>query len=215
MKNALLISGGWGGHQPKECAALFAPKLAERGFKVEIVETLDVLNDAARLASYSLIVPIWTMGTMTRPQEDNLTNAVLGGVGIAGFHGGMGDAFNGSNLYQWMVGGQFVSHPDGHKDYTINLVKPQDPILAGLSDFKVHTEQYYMLVDPRNEVLATSTFNSTEAPWVNGVVMPVVWKKMHGKGRVFYSALGHDANEFTAIPAQLEITLRGMAWASR
>ncbi len=194
---------------------MFAEKLTKRGFEVEVSETLDVLDDGARLARFSLIVPMWTMGTMSRLQEDNLTHAVLAGTGLAGFHGGMGDAFNGRNLYQWMAGGQFVSHPDGIKKYTVNLAKRDDPILAGLADFEVDTEQYYMLVDPRNEVLATSTFISTEAPWVNGVVMPVVWKKMHGKGRVFYSALGHECAEFTAVPQQLEITLRGMAWAAR
>jgi uncharacterized protein len=72
-----------------------------------------------------------------------------------------------------------------------------------------------MLVDPRNEVLATSTHHSVSAPWINGVVMPVIWKKKHGEGRVFYSSLGHVCSDFATVPAQLKLTLRGMEWAAR
>lgn len=215
MKSALIFFGGWEGHEPRQCAELFATELAARGFAVETADRLDVLDDAARLASLSLIVPIWTMDTLTPAREQNLTAAVLGGTGLAGFHGGMGDAFRGSIGYQWMVGGQFVSHPDNIKEYTVNIVRPDDPIVAGIGDFKVRTEQYYMLVDPRNETLATTTHHSTSAPWTNGVVMPCVWKKQHGAGRVFYSALGHQRAEFAAVPEQLEFTLRGMVWAAR
>lgn len=215
MKKALIFQGGWEGHDPEACATLFAAKLAERGFSVEVSDTLDCLNAASRLAKFSLIVPIWTMGAPTKEQEKNLVAAVRGGAGLAGFHGGMGDAFRGAIDYQWMVGGQFVAHPDDMKEYIVRVVRRDDPIVRGLGDFKVKTEQYYMLVDPLNEVLATTTFQSESAPWVNGVVMPVVWKKMHGAGRVFYNSLGHVAKDFSDVPEQLELTLRGMVWAAR
>jgi type 1 glutamine amidotransferase len=215
MKNALIVWGGWDGHEPKQCAEFFAPKLKERGFNVEVSDTLDVFLDPAKLAKLSLIVPIWTCGTMTPEQSKGVVDAVLGGVGIAGFHGGMCDAFRGNTDWQWMTGGQFVAHPDNIKDYTINIVNKTDPITAGISDFKVRSEQYYMLTDPRNEVLATSTHQSVSAPWTNGVAMPFVWKKVHGKGRVFFSASGHVCSEFTSFPSQLELTLRGMVWAAR
>ena len=215
MKKALIVQGGWDGHQPKECAELFAAKLTERGFAVEVSATLDAFNDAAKLAPLSLIVPIWTCCTLTADQSKNVVDAVLAGVGIAGFHGGMCDAFRSNIDWQWMTGGQFVAHPDGLKDYTINIVNRTDPITAGIADFKVRSEQYYMLVDPRNEVLATTTHQSVSAQWTNGVAMPFVWKKVHGKGRVFYSASGHVCSEFTSFPSQLEITLRGMVWAAR
>ena len=127
----------------------------------------------------------------------------------------MCDAFRSNIDWQWMTGGQFVAHPDGLKDYTINIVNRTDPITAGIADFKVRSEQYYMLVDPRNEVLATTTHQSVSAQWTNGVAMPFVWKKMHGQGRVFYAAMGHQCGEFTTYPEQLEITLRGMCWAAR
>ncbi len=214
-KKVLILQGGWVGHQPVECGELFATKLSERGFTVDVTDTLTTLDDAARLQTYALIVPIWTMGTMTGPQEQNLVKAVLGGAGIAGFHGGMCDAFRGLPTYQWMTGGQFVCHPDGVKDYTIRIVNRDDPITRGIPDFKVRSEQYYMLVDPRNEVLAVTTHQSVEAPWTNGVDMPFIWKKVHGAGRVFYSACGHQRSEFDDYPEQLEIILRGMDWAAR
>lgn len=215
MKTALIFFGGWDGHEPRPCAELFATQLSSRGFKVELADSLLPLNDPAQLASYALIVPLWTMGTLAAEPEQNLVNAVLGGVGVAGFHGGMGDAFRGSINYQWMVGGQFVAHPDNMKDYDVHVVNRSDPIMAGIDDFRVHTEQYYMLVDPRNEVLATTTHHSTTATWTDDVVMPCVWKKRHGEGRVFYSALGHSRAEFERVPQQLELTLRGMVWAAR
>jgi len=215
MRHVLIVQGGWDGHEPKQCADFFGAILTARGFKVEISATLDAFNDGDYLRRQSLIIPMWTMGTLNGDQETNLTGAVHSGTGLAGFHGGMGDAFRGSTPYQWMVGGQFVAHPDNFKDYVVNIVRPNDDITHGIADFKVHSEQYYMLVDPHNEVLATTIHHSTSAPWVNGAVMPVVWKKMHGAGRVFYSSLGHVRSEFDAIPALLELTVRGMEWAAR
>lgn len=214
-RKVLIFQGGWDGHQPVECAELFAGKLGERGFVVEAADRLAVLDDAERLKTFDLIVPLWTMGTISPQQEQNLVETVIGGVGVAGFHGGMGDAFRGAINYQWMTGGQFLCHPDGIKDYTIRIVNHDDPITRGIPDFKVRSEQYYMLVDPRNEVLAVTTHQSVSAPWTNGVEMPFVWKKVHGAGRVFYSACGHQCHEFTDYPEQLEITLRGMEWAAR
>lgn len=216
MKTALIVWGGWEGHEPKACADLFAAHLTNRGFSVQVLDSLGVFDDAARTAAFSLIVPIWTMGTLSEQQEKNLVGAVQAGTGIAGFHGGMGDAFRGRINYQWMVGGQFVAHPDNIKEYAVSIVNRADPITAGIPDFKVRSEQYYMLVDPRNEVLATTTMTpSPTAPWTDGVVMPCVWKKIHGQGRVFFSALGHQRAEFETVPEQLEITLRGMSWAAR
>lgn len=214
-KKALIVQGGWDGHQPAQCAELFAGKLTEKGFQVEVADKLAVLDDAARLRELSLIVPLWTCGAFAGEQEKNLVEAVMGGVGIAGFHGGMCDAFRGAINYQWMTGGQFLAHPDNLKDYMIRIVNRTDPITQGIPDFKVRSEQYYMLVDPRNEVLAVTMHQSASAPWTNGVDMPFVWKKVHGAGRVFFSASGHQRSEFDDFPEQLELTLRGMVWAAR
>ncbi len=214
MKQALMVWGGWSGHEPKQCADVFAPILQAHGFQVEVSDTLDAFLDHDKLQALSLIVPVWTMGTITREQEKGLLSAIKSGVGIAGWHGGMGDSFRNNTDYQWMVGGQWVSHPDGITDYEVNIIDHQDPITAGIPDFKLHSEQYYMHVDPSNQVLATTVFHSTIAPWIEGVVMPVVWKRMWGQGRVFYSSLGHVAKDFD-VPEAREIQTRGMVWASR
>ena len=214
MKKALLVYGGWEGHEPKQCIDVFAPILSDQGYGVEISDTMDVYKDRDKMQALDLVVPCWTMGAIEREQEQGLLEAVKSGVGIAGWHGGMADAFRNNTEYQFMVGGQWVSHPDGITDYEVNIIDHEDPITQGIDDFKMHSEQYYVHVDPSNEVLATTTFRPEAAPWVNGCVMPVVWKRMWGGGRVFYSSLGHVAVDFD-VPEAKEIQVRGMMWASR
>lgn len=213
MKRALIVWGGWDGHEPKQCAEIFAPLLQSQGYEVIVSDTLDTYTDKELMQSLNLIVPIWTMGTISPEQEAGLLQAVMSGVGIAGWHGGMGDSFRNNTEYQFMVGGQWVAHPGGVIEYEVNIVKPDDPIVAGLRDFKMHSEQYYMHVDPSNEVLATTTFSGEYCEWIAGTVMPVVWKRRYGTGRVFYSSLGHVARDFE-VPEALEIMKRGMLWAS-
>ena len=213
-KSALLVYGGWEGHEPKLVSALFADCLREKGYSVQVSDTLDAYLNVENLRSLSLIVPIWTMGTITKEQENGLLTAIREGVGVAGWHGTMGDSFRNNTEYQFMVGGQWVAHPGGIIDYEVNITNHDDPITAGISDFRMHSEQYYMHVDPSNQVLATTTFSDQYAPWIKGTVMPVVWKKMWGKGRVFYCSLGHVRTDFD-VPEAREIVLRGMLWASR
>jgi len=214
-KKVLMVWGGWEGHEPKQCVDLFAPLLEEEGFEVIVSDTLDSYKDRDLMRELSLVVPVWTMGTIEREQEQGLLDAVKSGVGIAGWHGGMGDSFRNNTEYQFMVGGQWVAHPDGIIDYEVHIVERDDPVTQGLDDFRMHSEQYYMHVDPGNQVLATTTFeNRQSAPWVNGTVMPVVWKRRWGEGRVFYSSLGHVARDFEVYEAR-EIQRRGMLWASR
>ncbi len=214
MKSALIVWGGWEGHEPQKGAAIFAPFLQSQDYTVEVTTTLDSYLDSAKMLSLDLIVPIWTMGTITAEQEKGLLTAVRSGVGIAGWHGCMADSFRNNTEYQFMVGGQWVAHPGNIIDYTVNIIRHDDPITAGLQDFHVHSEQYYMHVDPMNEVLATTTFSGEYAPWIAGSVVPVVWKKHWGQGSVFYSSLGHVASDFE-VPETLEIMKRGMLWASR
>jgi len=213
VKSALMVWGGWSGHEPKQCVDIFAPWLESQGYRVEVSDTLDAYLDA-RLGELSLIVPVWTQGTITREQEKGLLDAVRGGVGVAGWHGGMGDAFRDNVEYQFMVGGQWVAHPGGVIDYTVNIVDHEDPVTAGLGDFRMHSEQYYMHVDPHVKVLATTTFTGEHAPWIEGATVPVAWKKMYGRGRVFYTSLGHVASDFE-VPEAKTIAQRGMLWASR
>lgn len=213
-RKALITWGGWMGHDPKLCAELYAPILRDKGFDVTVTDTLDIYLDTGFMSSLSLVVPIWTMSAITREQEKGLLDAIKSGVGVAGWHGGMADSFRNSVDYQWMVGGQWVAHPGNIIDYRVNIINHEDPITAGLDDFDMHSEQYYMHVDPGNEVLATTTFQTEIAPWVNGTVMPVVWKRMWGQGRVSYCSLGHVVTDFN-VPEAREIVVRGMMWAAR
>lgn len=212
-KKALMVWGGWEGHEPKQCVDIFAPYLRGQGYEVDIFNTLDIYLDRDRMNAYHLIVPVWTMATIQPEQEQGLLNTIKNGVGIAGWHGGMGDSFRNNTEYQFMVGGQWVAHPGGVIDYEVHITRHDDAIMTGLSDFKMHSEQYYLHVDPSNEVLATTRFNGEHAPWIDGTVMPVVWKRMWGKGRVFYSSLGHVAKDFD-VPEARTIMQRGMLWAS-
>jgi uncharacterized protein len=211
VSEALIVHGGWDGHHPQEFASRSAGMLREAGFSVRVSDTLDALRD---LHGLSLIVPIWTMGTIPPEPLAALEDAVRSGVGLAGFHGGAGDAFRDAPDFQFMVGGQFVAHPDDIKDYTVNIADGDHEITRGLDDFRMRSEQYYMHVDPSNHVLATTVFEPASAPWVSGVVMPVAWTRRHGEGRVFYSSLGHQPADLGVREAG-ELWRRGMLWAAR
>jgi type 1 glutamine amidotransferase len=188
MRKAMIVWGGWPGHDPDLCASMIRGWLTKEGFDVRIETTTAAFADPA-IHDLSLIIPIYTMSKIEKPEALNLCAAVRGGVGLTGHHG---------NII----------------DYRVDLTKPDDPIMTGLKGFEHRSEQYYMHVDPANEVLATTTFSGEHAPWIGGVVMPVVWKKRYGEGRVFYSSLGHRAYELD-VPEIRTIMTRGMLWAAR
>jgi len=213
-KNILLVYGGWDGHQPKEFKDLILPWLQEQEFDVTVSNSLDIYADSSKMQNFDLIIQTWTMGELTKEQEEGLLNAVKNGCGLAGYHGGLGDSFRSNTNYLFMVGGQFAAHPGGQIDFTVNIENHNDPITKGISDFKVHSEQYYMLVDPGVEVLASTTFSGEHADWVKGVKMPVVWKKKFGNGKVFYSSVGHSMKDFEVYEV-FEILKRGILWAIR
>lgn len=216
MKKALIVHGGWDGHEPVQVSELFCGILEKEGFEVEISDTLDAFLDAEKLRVLHLIVPVWTMGRITQEQITPVIEAVAAGVGIAGCHGGMCDSFRESVEWQFMTGGQWVSHPGGDGvEYKVNVKRGSSPIVEGISDFDVKSEQYYVHIDPAIEVLATTRFPAVN--WYhssNGQVdVPVVWTKRWGHGRVFYNSLGHHADVFE-IPAASELMRRGFLWAA-
>jgi type 1 glutamine amidotransferase len=213
MREALIVWGGWSGHEPEQCAVIIKSMLEEDGFKVYVENTTEAFADPT-IHDLSLIVPNFTMSKIEKEELSNLTAAVAGGVGLGGYHGGMGDAFRDAVDYQFMVGGQWVAHPGNVIDYRVDVTRSDDPIMEGIESFPYTSEQYYMHVDPSNEVLATTTFTGEHAYWIDGVTMPVVWKRKHGKGRVFYSSLGHVSKEFE-VPQMRTILRRGLNWAAR
>ena len=215
MGRVFITWGGWNGHEPEQTAGIFADVLAAEGHEVTVSDSLTALADESFMAEVDLLVPVWTMSQIGREEEAGLLKAIRAGTGCAGWHGGMADSFRLNVEYQFMVGGQFICHPGGVIDYEVNIAS-DDPIVAGLDDFEMHSEQYFMHVDPSNEVLATTTFKGRHwgIDWVKGVTMPVAWKKRYGAGRVFYSSLGHVARDFD-VPEAKEIMRRGCLWAMR
>jgi type 1 glutamine amidotransferase len=214
MKSALIVYGGWDGHDPEECATIYRRWLHEDGYSVRTATETSAFADPS-IHDLSLIVPIYTMSKIEKPEAENLAKAVENGVGLAGHHGGMSDAFRDSVVYQFIVGGQWVAHPGNIIDYTVEVEKPDDPIMAGIpASFPYNSEQYYMHTDPLIEVLASTTFSGEHASWIKGAKVPVTWKHQYGKGRVFHCTLGHRAKEFENAHFATMMR-RGMNWAAR
>jgi type 1 glutamine amidotransferase len=217
-KKAMILCGGWDGHEPKLVSARFKNFLESEGFQVKIEESVQVIKDKDALEGLDLFMPVWTMckDELGYGFFEPLLEAVGGGLGMAGCHGGMCDAFRSNVEYQCITGANWVSHPggDGTK-YKINIISRTHPLTEGIEDFDVTSEQYYLHVDPANEVLATTRFPTVK--WyhsANGEVdVPQVWTRKWGYGRVFYNALGHLNNVFE-IPEAWELMKRGILWAA-
>jgi uncharacterized protein len=215
QQKALIVWGGWDGHEPRQVGEVFARILRGEGFAVEVSDSLDAFKRPG-LADLDLIVPVWTMGEITAEQVNPVIEAVANGTGLAGCHGGMCDAFRKETNWQFMTGGNWVAHPGNDEQrYRVEFKRCSSPLVDGLADFDVTSEQYYLHVDPAVEVLATTRFPT--ARWyhaANGPVdMPVIWTKRWGAGRVYYNSLGHHADIFD-IPAAAESMRRGLLWAA-
>lgn len=214
-RKVLFIYGGWDGHEPTKYRDYLGAWLREEGVELVLSETLDSYLDADLMASRDMTIQMHTMSKISQDQEKALIKAVVqDGMGLAGWHGGLCDAFRNNVDYQYMTGGQWVAHPGGVIPYSVQIIDQEDPVTAGLKDFNMVSEQYYMHVDPNVKVLATTTFNGDIDPWIEGSVIPVTWKKMHGKGRIFYTSVGHNLDHITSVPDAIEMLKRGFRWAS-
>lgn len=217
MKKAWIFQGGWDGHEPKQTSERFAGMLRRNGFEVEIFDSLDPLGNLDALMALDLMVFCWTMGEIKPEYTRNVSRAVGAGVGLAGCHGGMCDAFRNDTEWQFITGGQWVAHPGGDGvEYTVNICHGSSPITEGLEDFKVCSEHYYLHVDPAIEVLATTRFPVVQYYHCANkpVDMPVAWTKLWGNGRVFYTSLGHHDDVFEKSPSAAVLMERGMLWAA-
>lgn len=244
-KKAFIFYGGWEGHEPDLESARFKRWLEEDGFEVTRTDTFERCDDREYMKSFDLIIPCWTQGEMADWYCFGISEAVAAGTGLAGVHGGMCDSFRWNIEYQFMTGSQWVAHPgdtwyhhisdlspdnlafvqqfypspdDGFETtYTVNIKRgAASPIVEGIPDFQVRTEQYYLHLDPCVNVLATTLVTTTGPHSSNGpVAMPVVYTKLWGKGRVFYSSLGHVDRIYDEAPEAQEIVRRGLLWAAR
>ena len=212
-KNVLVVWGGWDGHKPKKFANIIEDWLKTQNVNYQINEGLEVYDDLDSLLKYDLIIQSVTMGELDVKQEENLIKAVKSGVGIAGTHGGLGDSFRNNTNYQFMIGGQFVSHPGNKVKFEVEILK--DELTKGVNNFEVETEQYYMHVDPNIDIIAQSKFTNNPHSWIENVIMPVAWKKKYGNGKVFYISLGHDPDEFLKYNEAMTLLTRGFIWALR
>ena len=226
-KNIIYVYGGMNGHSPKASVNLFVPILEKEGASVKVFDNFSVYEDEKLMNEADLIIQIFTDAFTSDPRMNNdqfkgLRNALINGTGFAGWHGGLGDS-SPNPLYHFIVGGDFVSHPGELKEmktaeYEVKIYDSEDYITNGISDFKISgSEQYYMMIDPNVKVLAVSEFKLNNWPTkeneIKGSFMPVIWKKNYGKGRVFYSSIGHYLKEFQ-IPEVLTMQMRGFRWAS-
>jgi type 1 glutamine amidotransferase len=217
MKKALIVQGGWDGHEPTLTSKRFKNLLEAEGFEVTVEDNLDCFADLDALKKLDLIVACWTMGEIKREYSQNVALAVGSGVGLAGCHGGMCDSFRNDTEWQFMTGGQWVSHPGGDGiEYKVSIHKGSSPIVAGMEDFMVKTEHYYLHIDPAIEVLASTRFPVVNYYHISNkaVDMPVAWTKFWGNGRIFYTALGHHDDVFDHAPNANEMMRRGMLWAA-
>ncbi|MCT3091783.1 hypothetical protein EFN92_03700 [Lactococcus lactis] len=218
MYKAFIISGGWQGHSPEAISQYFAAELEKENYEVTISRTLDVLDQITWLQAFDLIIMNWTRGNLSTERYENLQTAIASGTGLAGIHGGLLSAFQNSKKYMLLTGGVFVAHPDGvTTDYEVNIVEYDHPITRELTDFTVHTEQYYVLTDPAIHILATTDFDKAKHPnATNGlpIKLPVAWTKYWGKGKIFYQSLGHDL-AVCQISQVTRLTIQGFKWATR
>ena len=218
MARIFHLYGGWPGHYPYEVAAWTRELFDELDFNVE--ESTDIFSLDRDLTRYDLIVVGWnnavTTETLTASQEDHLLQAVQGGCGLAGWHGA-GAAFRSSLKYHWVLGGSFLEHPAGEgfpHPYEVNITDQTHEVTAGVQDFGVRSEQYYMQIDPNVHVLAETTFDGEPFPWLAGARSPVAWVRPWGAGRVFYHSIGHDTGNLTD-PNVRRLTKQGLSWAVR
>ena len=213
MKKALVFYGGWDGHHPAEMSARLADMLKSCGFAVDRVEGTDCLADGDKLRTYDLIVPCVTMGQVPWAYVTNVCNAVAAGTGLAGCHGGMGDAFRDNTDWQFLTGGQFVAHPGGEDTtYTVRMLP--SPITDGIADFEIRSEQYYLHVDPAVTPVAMTRVEPGFPAPDKAVDMPAAWTRKWGKGRVFYCSVGHTEAELDKYPAFAALIERGMLWTA-
>jgi type 1 glutamine amidotransferase len=217
-RTALVVRGGWEGHDPVGTTDLFVPALRDAGFDVQVESTLEVYADASTMSRTDLVVQSWTVGDILADEMHGLRVAVENGTGLAGWHGGLLDAFRNATDYQLLVGGQFVAHPDDMIDHEV-AVRPEradHEIVAGLPPrLALHTEQYWVQADPACDVLMTTThLPRPDAPWHEPVTVPVTWTRRWGAGKVFACTIGHSVADLSE-PTVHELVRRGLLWAAR
>jgi type 1 glutamine amidotransferase len=233
-RKALVVRGGWFGHQPVESTDRFIPFLEASGFDVRVFDVADggtptVYAEADYLPTVDLIVQTNTMSSIEKDELAGLMSAVEAGTGLAGWHGGIADSYRNSSDYLQFIGAQFAAHPGKHPDertgeqsdnyrphaITMTPAAAEHPITKGIGDFELTTEQYWVLHDDYLDVLATTTQAVREwDPWTRPITSPAIWTRQWGKGRMFVSTPGHIVEILDDVNVRTIIE-RGLLWAAR
>lgn len=227
--SVLVVRGGWDGHHPVEATEMFLPFLADHGYDIRIEESPEVYADVDAMASIDLIVQSVTMSEISNEALAGLRSAVTAGTGLVGWHGGIADSYRNSSDYLHLIGGQFATHPsvapehavegeaNSFLDYAVEFTElgREHEVTRGLADFRLNTEQYWVLHDDLIDVLATTTHPAQPwQPWHRPIVSPAVWTRDWGSGRIVVVTPGHSVDVLEH-PTVRTIIERGMLWATR
>jgi type 1 glutamine amidotransferase len=213
-RRALVVWGGMELHTPERGAQVVRTLLEAENFAVDVTSDYERLG-ADNIADYDLVVPVITAGQTQPDTMSRFISAIReAGTGLAGYHMGLATSFRDSVPFRYAASCYWVAHPGNIITYRVDIAQPSHPIMQGISSFEHTSEQYYLNYDPAVDILATTTFSGEHAAWRRHVVMPVVFTTTHGRGRVFYSSLGHTADELE-IPQIRTILSRGLVCAAR
>ncbi len=199
---SVLFLGDNGHHQPEDRAAQLMPVLENRGIEVTYTEDLDALNPE-NLAKYDALIVYANIDEIGQAQEKALLDYVAGGGGFVPIHCAS-FCFRNSPEYVALVGAQFLKHGTGEFDVTV--VDPDHPTMQGLEPFHTWDETYvHTKGNEDRHILQVRPEGDGAEPWT--------WVRQQGKGRVFYTAYGHDARTF-GHPGFHDLVERGIRWAA-
>ena len=207
---------------------VFSELAAENGWDVFVTDDA-VVHDAENLDSFQLVIWNNVSGdVLTHQQRASLRRWLESGGGWMGVHGSGGDLSYGWDWYvDTLIGTQFHGHTldPMFQDAELLVVDTSQPLTAHLhSPWRVPAEEWYAFAsNPRSkgyEILLTIDKDSyitkgEIAPgWTDNMTgeHPQVWRHCPGKGRAFYSAIGHQPETYE-LPEYRELLNRAMRWA--
>jgi type 1 glutamine amidotransferase len=183
---SVLFLGDRGHHRPADRAEQLIPVMHDRGIEVKYTEDLKALNPGT-LAKYDALIVYANLDAIAPDQEKALLDYVASGGGFVPLHCAS-YCFRNSDAYVKLVGAQFQRHGTG--EFDTKVVAADHPIMKGLEPFRTWDETYvhtkHNPVD--RQVLQVRQEGEREEPWT--------WVRTHGKGRMFYTAYGHDGRTF-------------------
>jgi type 1 glutamine amidotransferase len=151
---------------------------------------------------------------MTPEQKDAMLAAIRAGKGVIGFHSAT-DAFHSKgevDPYTKMIGGEFLTH--GAQQKATIHVKFKFPGLEDLKDYDMLDEWYVNKnLNPDICVILSIDTKDMKGPQYQRAPYPMTWARMEGKGRVFYTAMGHR-NDVWTNPIMQKVTIAGLDWVS-